>query len=130
MNVAAMNVALDEDFHVHSTFSDGASTLAENVRAARERGLRTLCLVDHVRRDTRWLPEFTAAVDQYRGQPGLHVLAGVEAKILDTAGHLDLPPGLQTGRHRPGADRRSPVPRGQRPGAPGRAAGGHRATGA
>jgi putative hydrolase len=91
-----MNVALDEDFHVHSTFSDGASTLAENVRAARERGLRSLCLVDHVRRDTRWLPEFITAVDQHRGQPGLRVLAGVEAKILDTAGHLDLPPGLQT----------------------------------
>ena len=95
MNVATMNVALDEDFHVHSTFSDdGASTLAENVRAARRRGLRTVCLVDHVRRDTRWLPEFVAAVDQYRGEPGLRVLAGVEAKILDAAGHLDLPPGL------------------------------------
>jgi putative hydrolase len=91
-----MKVALDEDFHVHSTFSDGASTLAENVQACRERGLRTVCLVDHVRRDTRWLPEFTAAVDQYRGQPGPRVLAGVEAKILDTAGHLDLPPGLPT----------------------------------
>ena len=91
-----MSVALDEDFHVHSTFSDGASTLAENVQAARERGLRSVCLVDHVRRDTRWLPEFTAAVDQYRGQPGLRVLAGVEAKILDTAGHLDLPPDLHT----------------------------------
>ena len=91
-----MNVALDEDFHVHSTFSDGASTLAENVQASRERGLRSVCLVDHVRRDTRWLPEFTAAVGQYRGQPGLRVLAGVEAKILDTAGHLDLPLDLQT----------------------------------
>ena len=87
-------VALDEDFHVHSTFSDGASTLAENVAAARERGLRTLCLVDHVRRDTAWVPEFTAAVAPYRGQPGLRVLAGVEAKILDTRGHLDLPARL------------------------------------
>src|ERR1700733_2886106 len=96
MNVAPINVALDEDFHVHSTFSDGASTLTQNVRAARERGLRTLCLVDHVRRGTRWLPEFIAAVDQHRGQPGLRVLAGVEAKILDTAGRLDLPPDLQT----------------------------------
>ena len=87
-------VALDEDFHVHSTFSDGESTLAENVRAARERGLRTLCLVDHVRRDTAWLPDFTAAVSRYRGQPGMRVLAGVEAKILDTSGRLDVPPGL------------------------------------
>ena len=85
---------LDEDFHVHSTFSDGASTLADNVQAARERGLRTLCLVDHVRRDTTWVPEFTAAVGKYRDQPGLRVLAGVEAKILDTSGQLDIPPAL------------------------------------
>ena len=83
--------ALDEDFHVHSTFSDGKSSLAENVRAARERALRTLCLVDHVRRDTDWLPEFTAAVAPFRRQQGPRVLAGVEAKILDTAGRLDLP---------------------------------------
>jgi putative hydrolase len=87
-------VRLDEDFHVHSTFSDGASTLAENVAAARERGLRTLCLVDHVRQDTAWVPAFAAAVAPHRGQPGLRVLAGVEAKILDTCGHLDLPPRL------------------------------------
>ena len=61
----------DEDFHVHSTFSDDAvSTLAENVRAARERGLRTLCLVDHVRRDTAWVPEFTAAVARLPGPAG------------------------------------------------------------
>lgn len=87
-------VALDEDFHVHSTFSDGASTLAENVQAARERGLRTLCLVDHVRRDTAWLARFAAAVSEHRGRPGMRVLAGVEAKILDSSGRLDLPPGL------------------------------------
>ena len=87
-------VALDEDFHVHSTFSDGASTLAENVEAARDRGLRTLCLVDHVRRDTAWVPDFVAAVETYRHQPGLRVLAGVEAKILDTSGRIDTPPDL------------------------------------
>jgi len=89
-----MSTALDEDFHVHSTFSDGASTLAENVQAACERGLRTLCLVDHVRRDTLWLPDFTAAVAEYGHQPGLRILAGVEAKILDSSGQLDIPPSL------------------------------------
>jgi putative hydrolase len=86
---------LDEDYHVHSTFSDDAeSTVADNVRAARERGLRTLCLADHVRRDTAWVPEFAATVAAYRGQPGPRVLAGVEVKILDSAGRLDLPPRL------------------------------------
>jgi putative hydrolase len=92
--MSPFHVALDEDFHVHSTFSDGASTLAENVQAARERGLRTLCLVDHVRRDTTWVPDFAAAVQRHRHQPGLRVLAGVEAKILDTAGRLDVPADL------------------------------------
>lgn len=85
---------LDEDFHVHSTFSDGASTLAENVNQARDRGLRTLCLVDHVRRDTTWVADFTHAVDQYRRHPGPQILAGVEAKILDISGQLDVPPDL------------------------------------
>jgi len=88
-------VALDEDFHVHSAFSDDAvSPVADNVRAAGERGLRTLCVADHVRRDTAWVPELVAAVAACRGQPGPQVLAGVEAKILDTAGRLDLPPDL------------------------------------
>jgi putative hydrolase len=89
-----VQLALDEDFHVHSTFSDGESSLAQNVRAAQQRALRTLCLVDHVRRDTEWLPEFTAAVAPFRKQQGPRVLAGVEAKILDSSGRLDLPPGL------------------------------------
>lgn len=90
----------DEDHHVHSTFSDDAvSTLAQNVALARERGLRVLCLADHVRRDTDWVPDFLSAVAALRPVPGLEVLAGVEAKILDRAGHLDLPEGAA------GADR-------------------------
>jgi putative hydrolase len=88
-------IALDEDFHVHSAFSDDAdSTVADNVRAARERGLRTLCVADHVRADTAWVAELAAAVAASRDRRGPRVLAGVEVKILDTAGRLDLPPRL------------------------------------
>ena len=84
--------ALDQDHHVHSTFSrDAVSTVAENVAAARERGLRTLCLADHVRHDSAWVPDFVSAVDALRPVPGLDVLAGVEVKILDRTGRLDLP---------------------------------------
>jgi putative hydrolase len=92
--VAARPVALDEDYHVHSVFSDGASTVGQNVQAARGRGLRTLCLVDHVRRDTGWVADFTRAVRPLRAQAGIRILAGVEAKILDRAGRLDLPGGI------------------------------------
>lgn len=43
---------LDEDWHVHSTFSDGQDTVDRNVSVAERRGLRLLCLVDHVRAST------------------------------------------------------------------------------
>ncbi len=86
--------ALDEDYHVHSTFSDGRSSIDDNLAAAAALGLRTLCLAEHVRAGTGWLPEFVAAVHQLRPPAGLTVLTGVEAKILDMTGRLDLPADL------------------------------------
>lgn len=84
--------ALRGDHHVHSTFSDDAvSTLAENVAAAAAAGLTTVRLVDHVRRDTAWVPEYLAAVRGLTVPEGLSVLTGVEAKILDASGELDIP---------------------------------------
>lgn len=81
------------DHHVHSTFSDDAvSSLAQNVEAATAVGLTTLRLVDHVRRSTTWVPEYLAAVRALRVPEGLAVLTGVEAKILDAGGNLDIPP--------------------------------------
>lgn len=86
------------DFHVHSTFSDDAvSTLAENIAAASARGLTELRLVDHVRVSTTWVPEFVAAVAAESVPRGLRVHTGVEAKILDSRGTLDIPADLLVG---------------------------------
>lgn len=86
------HAVLRGDHHVHSTFSDDAvSTLAQNVEAAAAVGLNTLRLVDHVRQSTTWVPEYLAAVRDLRVPDGLTVLTGVEAKILDVAGTLDIP---------------------------------------
>ncbi|MDQ0726265.1 PHP domain-containing protein [Microbacterium sp. W4I20] len=84
--------ALRGDHHVHSTFSDDAvSTLEENVAAAAAAGLSTVRLVDHVRTSTAWVPEYLAAVRALVVPDGLTVLSGVEAKILDSSGTLDIP---------------------------------------
>ncbi|MDF2507318.1 MAG: histidinol-phosphatase [Microbacterium sp.] len=86
------HAVLRGDHHVHSTFSDDAvSTLAENVDAAAAAGLTTLRLVDHVRQSTTWVPEYLAAVRALRVPDGLTLLSGVEAKILDAGGALDIP---------------------------------------
>ncbi|QIK63126.1 PHP domain-containing protein [Leucobacter viscericola] len=80
------------DHHVHSTFSDDAvSTLQENVAAAVAAGLDTVRLVDHVRSSTDWVPEYLAAVHALQIPDGLTVLTGVETKVLDVSGALDLP---------------------------------------
>lgn len=86
-----------QDMQVHSTFSDGRSTIAENVAEAEAYGLAELCCVDHVRRDTDWLPDYVATVAALRSETPLRLHCGVEAKLLDTAGTLDMPDELPDG---------------------------------
>jgi putative hydrolase len=106
-----------QDMHVHSTFSDGKGTIAENVEAARQQNLRTICLVDHVRVDTDWLPEFIAATDLLRrAEEGrehpIAIRRGVETKILNRAGDLDLPADLSGLDHILVADHQFPMAEG------------------
>jgi putative hydrolase len=86
-----MRLSLDEDFHVHSRFSDGVDSPTDNVLAATAVGLRRLGCVDHVRRDTTYVPEFVAAIRELRDRTAIELTIGIEAKILDVSGALDLP---------------------------------------
>ncbi|RBY89328.1 PHP domain-containing protein [Blastococcus sp. TF02A-30] len=89
---------VDTDHHVHSTWSDDAvSTPAENLAAAQRAGLASIRMVDHVRVGTTYVPEFLAEVAALPRVDGLEVLTGVEAKILDASGRLDVPADLVVG---------------------------------
>lgn len=89
---------LRTDHHVHSTWSDDAlSTPGENLAAARDTGLTSIRMVDHVRTSTTYVPEFLAEVAGLPPIEGLEVLTGVEAKILDASGRLDVPADLVVG---------------------------------
>lgn len=83
-----------EDMHVHSTFSDGRDSVRDNLEAAHRRGLRRLTCVDHVRLDSDYVPQLVAEVRQLRSQTPIELYVGVEAKILDGSGLLDVPPLL------------------------------------
>jgi putative hydrolase len=86
---------LSGDYHVHSTFSDDAvSTVEQNLAAAVAAGLTTVRFIDHVRASTGWVPQFVATVAALEVPTGLTVLTGVETKLMDVAGTLDLPPNL------------------------------------
>ncbi|WP_223360463.1 PHP domain-containing protein [Leifsonia sp. ZF2019] len=97
--VLDVSALLRGDYHVHSTFSDDAvSTLAENIAAAKAAGLARLRLNDHVRASTTWVPEFVAAVAAEPVPAGLTVVTGVETKLLDVSGAVDIPTDLVVGR--------------------------------
>jgi putative hydrolase len=102
------------DQHVHSTFSDGEHSPAENVAAALALGLGTVALTEHVRRSTTWLPHFVRAVDGLRDAP-ITLRCGVEAKLLDVAGRLDVPDDLSGVELLLVADHQVPTPIGPAP---------------
>lgn len=85
---------LTQDMHVHSTFSDGADTIEENVAEAERIGLTELACVERVRGDTKWVPDYIAAVRESQEQTPIVLRCAVEAKILDIYGCLDLPAEL------------------------------------
>mgnify|MGYP001182398287 CR=1 FL=1 len=86
------------DWHVHSDFSDDAvSSIAENLIAAAEAGLTEIRLTDHVRIGTTYVPRFLETVAATPVPSGLTVYTGVEAKILDANGTLDIPEDLVVG---------------------------------
>jgi putative hydrolase len=61
--------------------------------AAVAAGLQVWALSDHVRVDSDWVPDYVHRVRAMR-RDGLEIRCGVEAKILDSRGRLDLPPGI------------------------------------
>lgn len=102
-------VELGGDLHTHTTFSDGRGAPADTVAAAVAAGLAEVGISDHVRADTDWLPAYTAAVRQLADRSPLPLRCGVEAKILDTAGRIDLPAGLDGVEYVLLADHRVPL---------------------
>jgi putative hydrolase len=86
--------------------------MSENLRAAEDVGLRALGLVDHVRKDTPWVQEFVAEARLVGTSTQIHVECGLEAKMLDTAGNLDLPPDYRLADYLVVADHQLPTPQG------------------
>jgi DNA polymerase (family X) len=86
------------DLHVHSTWSDGKSTVLEMAQAARDRGYAYLAICDHTRSvrvvpgldgdDVRRQAEEIAAANEALAP--FRVLRGIECDILPD-GSLDLP---------------------------------------
>lgn len=108
-----MTTGLDAavDWHTHSDLTDGADSPDVMADAAAAAGLAGWGLSDHVRADSAWVDDYVVRVRALQRR-GLQVFCGVEAKILDRAGHLDLPAQVPHLDHVLIADHQYPGPDG------------------
>ena len=87
---------LTADYHTHTPYSHGKNTVAENVCAAKEKGLQEIAVSDHgfahlafgVSR--KKIPACRAECQAAEKEYGVKVLLGMEANILGKSGKTDL----------------------------------------
>lgn len=92
---------LKGDLHMHSTFSDGSSTMIEMARAAKELGHDYIAITDHgspmgmvggIKEGN--IEQYLELVEEARkAVKGIHILAGVEVDIMED-GSLYLPDAI------------------------------------
>ena len=88
---------VEVDTHTHTIISGHAwSTLTENAVAARERGMKGLCLTEHGPALIGGAPEYTPH-SQRMVPPvveGIRIYKGIEANIINLNGDLDVDAGM------------------------------------
>jgi len=83
------------DYHIHTTFTDGKSSIEEYILAAIKKDLSAIAFTEHVRKSSGWFGTFTQDVKNIRkAYPQLKVYYGIEAKALDFQGTLDAAPEM------------------------------------
>lgn len=80
------------DFHVHTSYVDGAGTVAEYCQRAIQNGLKVIAFTEHVRRNLTYnFDDFLSDVFQAKSEfRDIKILSGCEAKVLNTDGELDV----------------------------------------
>ncbi len=81
---------LKVDHHMHSKYSDGKSTIEEYINEAKKLGIKEIAITDHVWRSSDWVDEYIKEIEELREKNDLKLLAGLEAKVVDEDGSVDV----------------------------------------
>jgi len=82
------------DYHIHTTYSDGRSTLDAVVNAAKNKGLKEIGISDHSFSTMSYglnQKTFFKQKNQIKKYTGIKIYHGIEANILDYNGSIDVP---------------------------------------
>lgn len=81
------------DYHIHSLYSDGQSTLEDCAREAERKNLSEIAFADHVWRSSDWIGRYVEEIEALRVcVPKLRILAGAEAKVINFKSKVDIHP--------------------------------------
>lgn len=86
------HLLLQGDWHVHSTYTNGKSTLRKIVKVAEKKKIKVIAITEHVRKDSDY--DFFALLDEIetlKNNSRIMIFSGMEAKVLNKKGELDLP---------------------------------------
>ncbi|MDR1917910.1 MAG: PHP domain-containing protein [Christensenellaceae bacterium] len=85
------------DLHTHTIYSDGHSTVEDNVKMAVERGLKQLAITDHGHgkffgggMNPKDYEIIKAQIKKSSAENGIEVFFGVEANITGSGGQIDI----------------------------------------
>ena len=78
------------DYHIHSVYSDGKSTVEEIIDYAERKGLLEIAITDHVWKTSTWVDKYVTEIKKLRKDRIVRVYVGLEAKAINFAGELDI----------------------------------------
>lgn len=87
---------LTADYHTHTKYSDGKSTILENALRAKELGLKEIAITEHGFTHVIWgirrreKQKFIREIEEARKASGMKILVGIEGNILGRKGTCDL----------------------------------------
>ncbi|MGQ9707194.1 MAG: PHP domain-containing protein [bacterium] len=86
---------MKRDYHTHSKFSDGEDLPEVLVESAIEVGLTAIAITDHIRADSDWVWDYIDYISEVANyyKDKIRVVCGLEAKITDLKGNVDIPEG-------------------------------------
>lgn len=78
------------DYHIHTDWTDGKNSVLEIIEAAEKVGLSDIAFTEHIRKDSTYFEYFYSEVNKYRKDTYVNLYVGVESKVVDKHGNLDV----------------------------------------
>ena len=79
------------DFHLHTNYTDGRSSIREMVKKCREKGYEKIAITDHTRSSSNYFSEYFREIDELKKEFNINIYKGIEARIADFRGNLSTP---------------------------------------